>query len=696
MVSCFLILLHTDGNPAYVSSSAVVVVQAMLMVPSFTITTPRTTLRSRTTRIISSSKSKLYSITDEDQDEQNFPPPRRTRRIDEILEGEDPEHYPPEESIEYDDLDRRSMYNDLTMSVLSLESSLEREREKSSTLAIRLAKAERMIEDQQNRFDKEHTALVNKDDALAQTQRKLQDMERKLAQQEYQQQQPKISSTIAPDQQQQQQKQQKQQQQQTPSWQYPKLTSKERQYPMVSYWTLNANTGEIRGVVSCHPSIPDGTTIVTSALTSSSVQKAGASFVSDPLDEQHNNTNHQPATVITTQSGSKYQLGVRKKQQTATAAQYVPRSKDQQQQQQQQQQPGFGRGERQPQQQPNKDEVHPMNKLYPHLKYPLTGQLISNGLGTKYLLAGVPKRKPSGRSTIVKAYLSDDQARPIDTNKVYVIKLSTNTDKLKREYDNYCRIQHGLSNNIIDANTIGSNPGGGDWIGNMVSQLVFDSRSTTQSYEQYQQSVTDEKNPFVKCYDFFPSCQGSIMYAQHSALVMEKGYKDLRDHVLKLQHQEQQKQDSSSISSSSAVSPNKVTMAPYLIQRSLLTAAICLNTLHTKARLVYTDLKAENLVFMDQQNIDSEDGEVVIKGIDLESCIPNGGHPIDYTYVFPSIFFDFSSIMVSVKLFLSLLTLSLFRYISSHFPVVFFCHHSLPIIVFHTVLIYIYIYYIYM
>ena len=272
MVSCFLILLHTDGNPIYVSSSAVVVVQAMLMAPSFTTTTPRTTLRSRTTRIISSSKSKLYSITDEDQDEQNFPPPRRTRRIDEILEGEDPEHYPPEESIEYDDLDRRSMYNDLTMSVLSLESSLEREREKSSTLAIRLAKAERMIKDQQNRFDKEHTALVNKDDALAQTQRKLQDMERKLAQQEYKQQQPKISSTIAPDQQQQ---QQKQQQHQTPSWQYPKLTSKERQYPMVSYWTLNANTGEIRGVVSCHPSIPDGTTIVTSALTSSSVQKGG-------------------------------------------------------------------------------------------------------------------------------------------------------------------------------------------------------------------------------------------------------------------------------------------------------------------------------------------------------------------------------------------------------------------------------------
>jgi len=121
------------------------------------------------------------------------------------------------------------------------------------------------------------------------------------------------------------------------------------------------------------------------------------------------------------------------------------------------------------------------------------------------------------------------------------------------------------------------------------------------------------------------------MYAQHSALVMEKGYEDLRDHVLQLQHQEQQKQDSSSSSLLSAVSPNKVTMAPHLIQRSLLTAAICLNTLHTKARLVYTDLKAENLVFMDRQNIDREDGEAVIKGIDLESCIPNGGNPIDYT-----------------------------------------------------------------
>jgi len=52
---------------------------------------------------------------------------------------------------------------------------------------------------------------------------------------------------------------------------------------------------------------------------------------------------------------------------------------------------------------------------------------------------------------------------------------------------------------------------------------------------------------------------------------------------------------------------------------------------------VYTDLKAENLVFMEEQPSGlSRDASgavaiVSIKGVDLESCIPFRGNPVDYT-----------------------------------------------------------------
>jgi serine/threonine protein kinase len=48
-----------------------------------------------------------------------------------------------------------------------------------------------------------------------------------------------------------------------------------------------------------------------------------------------------------------------------------------------------------------------------------------------------------------------------------------------------------------------------------------------------------------------------------------------------------------------------------------------------KARLVYTDLKAENLISMDQG--ENDNGGILFKGVDLESAIPHRGHPLDYT-----------------------------------------------------------------
>jgi len=477
--------------------------------------------------------------------------PRRTRRIDDILE-------------EYE------ITGDAGLTISILESTLKREQEKSSTLAVQLAHAEQMIEEQKRRLSTERTSLQEKSQALLETQRKLKELEMRMrdgpgqpearlqAQQQQQQQQQQQEEEEAP-----------QVQNQMQSWWQDQPTE---EYPLITNWSINLNTGEVTGSVSRHPTIPDGTTIVTSGLNPESFSKARHEFVYDP---------NEPPTVVVTRSGSMYQLGVKK-----VRKQPPPRATPQQQQQQRQQQ--------ELQRQKLQEQINPNISL----DVPLTGESISNGRGTKYLLAGQPKRKPSGRSEIVLAYKCDDSLRVCDSVTPYVIKLSTNKDKLRREFENYKTLQE---------RTVARNSGG--WIGGALS--LFDSPASDS-----------KEDPFVTCYDFLPVCEASIKYAQHSALVMEKGHEDLRDYEFNLQSQDDPEY------------PLPTAMDPSLVWSALLVAAQCIDGLHTRARLVWTDLKAENLIFMEPQEreADGSIGNVVeIKGIDLESAIPHRGNPLDYT-----------------------------------------------------------------
>jgi hypothetical protein len=567
------------------------------------------------------------------------PAPRRTRRIDEILFGDDPKY---DDDDDDDDDDDENCDVALTMSVNSLQSTLKSEKEKSSTLAVKLAYAEQVIAEQKKRLDTKRESLALKD-------RKLKELENKFTVFSNNQVVPAASAqppsspsssspvttttTTTPN-------------NNSPPplkppitatkkknifppvpWQYPPLTSKERQYPLISYWSLNTNSDEVTGTVTCHPSIPDGTTIVTSALkwgnslsSLSPQQQTKKSSLGDSFVFQQGT----PATVVTTQSGSKYQLGEKKQQteqeqQPSGAPLQRPSIQSFQSQRQQQQAPKRGRG-----------PLHPSNKLYPNLEYKLTGQSISNGLGTKYLLAGIPKRKPSGRSEIIMAYKADEQSRPI-TDMVYIVKLSKHKEKLEREYNNYCRVQQqqqpsssSSQNNdgvAVTATNNDNNGGGGGWMGGMTNMLFDNLASKTFD-------SNNNNNPFVKCYDFLPVCEGSIIYAQHSALILEKGYEDLRDYEYKLQTNDRGQDPTKKLTINGV-------MNPILVQSSLLSAAKCLDTLHTKARLVYTDLKAENLIFMspEDQQYENFNNNVManIKGIDLESCISVKGHPLDYT-----------------------------------------------------------------
>jgi len=573
------------------------------------------------------------------------PTPRRTRRIDDILYGDDRDDIDNGIDVDVDsDASNNNENNDTTRSISSLESSLQREKERSNTLAVRLAYAEQVIAEQKKRLEDKRYSLVSKNQALTETTRKLRDLEKKVggvvasgvhsgvsnsnsnsastststSTTNKRRKTIKIPPRRPPP--------TRRPPPPTP-WlaKQPPLTSKERQYPLLSDWSLNPNTGELKGTVGSHPSIPDGTTIVTSGLEEQSFKVAY-----DPnLDFQQG----QPCTVVTTRSGSKYQLGYRKRiipaAEIANLQPTLQQQTLQQQQQQQQQQLTFQQQTLQQQQSP--PPLHPSNLQYPDLEFPLTGQSISNGRGTKYVLAGTPKRKPSGRSEIVMAYKCDEQKNICDTSTPVVVKLSTHKVKLEREYENYMKIQKDNNNgdnyNYDNGDNNNNKQSWGMWFGGGGSNNN-DSNNNPSSSSSTPALLppSSPSDPFVRCYDFLPVCEGSIKYAQHSALVLEKGHEDLREYEFRLQVQDDPEY------------PLPTTIDDTVVRDALKVAAKGLHALHTKGRLVYTDLKAENLILMQPPVLDGDtDGNgdgaatATIKGVDLESCIPVRGNPLDYT-----------------------------------------------------------------
>jgi len=121
----------------------------------------------------------------------------------------------------------------------------------------------------------------------------------------------------------------------------------------------------------------------------------------------------------------------------------------------------------------------------------------------------------------------------------------------------------------------------------------------------------EREQMFVKQHDFFPVYGDTLEIGGESipmdtkmALVMERGREDLQAHIIKTGHG----------------------MNERTLKRIGMLALRCLQDLHAVG-LVWTDLKTQNFVIF--QNGDAED-TVTIKGIDLESCRPVKGHPIDY------------------------------------------------------------------
>ena len=107
-----------------------------------------------------------------------------------------------------------------------------------------------------------------------------------------------------------------------------------------------------------------------------------------------------------------------------------------------------------------------------------------------------------------------------------------------------------------------------------------------------------ETGRFVRCYEFFPVAGYDQQFRNQCALAIERGSRDLKSFLTsrgKLENKE--------------------------LRDACVSATQCVQALHS-AGLVWTDMKTENFVVM-------PDGAV--KGIDLESAMPIGDYPVDYS-----------------------------------------------------------------
>jgi len=105
----------------------------------------------------------------------------------------------------------------------------------------------------------------------------------------------------------------------------------------------------------------------------------------------------------------------------------------------------------------------------------LTGRTMCNG---KYLLAGKPKKSVTGRCLILGAYHADANSKP--TGNPIVIKLSENTDAMKKEHSIYQRVSSAVNKGVV-----------------------------------------------VKCHSFIPEVEDR---PGKSALILERGARDLKEH----------------------------------------------------------------------------------------------------------------------------------------------------------------------
>jgi len=344
--------------------------------------------------------------------------------------------------------------------------------------------------------------------------------------------------------------------------------------PVISDWRYQTD-GSISGIVTNHPSIPDGDRITTSPIKDKNA-----------IDENK---------LVQTKSGSKYKLGnvawgatiprvefLNKEKEITAAAQAEARAEKERLAQEQKAKNAAAAAAKQA---PKAKSVTTETKLLSAAelsrlaksKFSLTGTTV--GDRTKYLLAGKPRQSSGRAAKIWTAYVADENNPTIpagfdgDESKILplTIKLSPD-DRMRLENGNYNKVQSGL------------------FIGRFVKKI---------DYVEYIAS-SDRSLDRKVC-----------------ALVIESGLYDLK-----------------ALLSARQGEP----LRGRALRDAAAAAGQCVQAVHSSG-LVWTDLKTENFVVVGNDNkmlqkvndVTGGMGLSGVKGIDLESVIPRGGNPIDYS-----------------------------------------------------------------
>jgi len=178
--------------------------------------------------------------------------------------------------------------------------------------------------------------------------------------------------------------------------------------PTLNNWIAIKGTDEgdvqISGKVTNHPTIDDGDAIVTSPLV-------------DPSQAKERK-------IVTTSSGSRYRLGTPLTLPSSAASVDVNEAKNK-----------FITQQREERKQQILARARTKSESIPEI----TDQTLGNG---RYILAGKAIPSVNGRSMIQTAYRSTPLGTP--TGEPLIIKISSNTEAMKREYDNYQKVSSGL------------------------------------------------------------------------------------------------------------------------------------------------------------------------------------------------------------------------------------------------------------
>mmetsp|Transcript_20023 Transcript_20023/g.27821 ORF Transcript_20023/g.27821 Transcript_20023/m.27821 type:complete len:495 (-) Transcript_20023:113-1597(-) len=122
----------------------------------------------------------------------------------------------------------------------------------------------------------------------------------------------------------------------------------------------------------------------------------------------------------------------------------------------------------------------------------------------------------------------------------------------------------------------------------------------TKNYQKITSGLT--RGMFVNLVEFIDNAGPGKRFNGQCALVIEKGERDVRELLVSRKRGLKGKE----------------------LRDAAASAAQCLEAVH-KSNLVWTDLKAENFV------VQEEAGNLLFKGIDLESAMPTKNNPVDYS-----------------------------------------------------------------